>query len=548
MNRPGESDIFEVTVRDGLARTGRYTRRGRRITTPAVIDAEEFFPDLFRRPVSNLPLIADADEAARYLVRGSDQPVAVHPAVPPTAVSGDTVMPGCWHTALSDPHAYVRWLCALKKQIPPDVAWYAPYAALPANLCLLVYSGFDCFDTGAVDLRSSQHIFCTIDGEFDADMMDEGVCNCAGCRAGDLRLHNRLALAAEAANLRQAIISGTIREIFESRCRSDPAQVAILRLLDQEPDLLEPNLPVARAGPLRTTTAEALTRPDIRRFAERVAERFTPTRTDVTVLLPCSARKPYSHSQTHHAFISAIDRRAQELIVTSPLGPVPRELEGVYPAAHYDVPVTGYWDREEVAILASDLARYFTAHGCKRVIAHLDGGALEVAVSAADTAGIELERTCVDRPTAPASLRALREALEGYRRKHPDTVRGIASWQFGVEITTDDLRIRGRGMEKKVMRGGTQLFSIDPVTGLLRPTLEGWREISGYRVVIDDFVPRGDILAPGVVDADPAIRPGDEVLVLGPSALATGRAVMGADEMVKSNRGVAVRVRRTVRR
>ena len=96
-----------------------------------------------------------------------------------------------------------------------------------------------------------------------------------------------------------------------------------------------------------------------------------------------------------------------------------------------------------------------------------------------------------------------------------------------------------------VLRGKQQLFSIDAGTGLLRPTFEGWGLIpEGYRVGIDAFVPQGDVLAPGITACDPRIREGDEVLVEGPLAVATGRAMMGADEMLRSKRGVAVRVRK----
>jgi archaeosine synthase len=80
---------------------------------------------------------------------------------------------------------------------------------------------------------------------------------------------------------------------------------------------------------------------------------------------------------------------------------------------------------------------------------------------------------------------------------------------------------------------------------MLRPTVEGWKIIpQGYRVLIDDFIPEGDILTPGVVSADPAIRDGDEVLVVGARALGTGRAAMPADEMCRCRRGIAVRVRK----
>jgi archaeosine synthase len=94
-------------------------------------------------------------------------------------------------------------------------------------------------------------------------------------------------------------------------------------------------------------------------------------------------------------------------------------------------------------------------------------------------------------------------------------------------------------------RNNVQLFSIDTGTGMLRPTLEGWKVIPvGYRVHIDDFIPEGDILIPGVISADPAIRDGDEVLVTGARALGTGRAALPADEMLRSRHGVAVRVRK----
>ena len=100
-------------------------------------------------------------------------------------------------------------------------------------------------------------------------------------------------------------------------------------------------------------------------------------------------------------------------------------------------------------------------------------------------------------------------------------------------------------MQMAVLRGKQQLFSIDPGTGLFRPTFAGWDLIpEGYRIKIDEFVPQGDVLAPGITDCDPRIREGDEVLVEGPLAIATGRAMMGADEMLRSKRGVAVRVRK----
>ena len=529
---------YEAQKRDGLARIGVYEEGETIVSLPAALDTDGIFPALRERAASNVPLSADEEFVRDYFSPGEGQPVAVHPLAEPAAESGDCAMVANWHTALRNPRNYAGWLADLKESVPPDTAWYAPASALPSTACLLVYSGFDLFDYRAVDLASAQKKFCLAEGEFPASLMETGVCGCEGCREGDLDR--------EIALVRHYVEAGRLRELMESRCRADAAQVGILRFLDRNYAFMERSLPVARAVPMRANTAESQNRAEIRRFADRVIERFIPTRTDVAVLLPCSARKPYSLSRSHKLFMNTVDRRAHELIVTSPLGLVPRELERIYPAGHYDVPVTGYWDREECAFIADILARYFAAHPYRRVIAHLEGGALTVAQMAAEACGIDLEVTCQGHPTAPGSLRALNAALEGERRIQTDTIRGTVSWQFGTEINSKGLQIRGRSMQMAVLRGKQQVFSIDAGTGLFRPTFEGWDLIpEGYRVRIDSFVPQGDVLAPGITDCDPRIREGDEVLVEGPLAIATGKALMGADEMLRSKRGVAVRVRKT---
>ena len=62
-------------------------------------------------------------------------------------------------------------------------------------------------------------------------------------------------------------------------------------------------------------------------------------------------------------------------------------------------------------------------------------------------------------------------------------------------------------------------------------------------MTIGDFVPKGSLLAPGVLDADPQIRPGDEVIIVGEKAFGVGRAKMSGWEMVESRRGMAAELR-----
>ncbi|RPJ73868.1 MAG: tRNA-ribosyltransferase, partial [Alphaproteobacteria bacterium] len=105
---------------------------------------------------------------------------------------------------------------------------------------------------------------------------------------------------------------------------------------------------------------------------------------------------------------------------------------------------------------------------------------------------------------------------------------------------------KGRFPKYQLFVGKRQLGTLVPQYGMLALSLEGAELMlkSGkYIVKIDDFIPRGSILAPGVLQADSQIRPNDEVIVLGERAFCVGRAVMSGNEMVNSSRGVAVDLR-----
>jgi len=538
----------DIRHRDGLARSGTLMDKERTILFPAVIDTDTLFPSLRPMKYTNVPLSADPVFVAAHLKQTGSQPVTIHPALDNPAESKDCVMVANWHTALPNPRQYVNWLVALKEKTPPDTLWYAPACALPSNAHILCYSGFDLFDYRAVDLSTAQKIFCTAEGEFPVPAIKGAGCSCEGCRTGSLKDHNRNALERELVTIRMFITHGQVRELVEARSRFHAPHVAIMRHLDNRYEFMEQSVPVVRNSTLRANSGESLNRPEVRRFRQRVLDRYIPPPADVAVLLPCSAKKPYSLSQSHRRFRNTIASRAHELIVTSPLGLVPRELETVYPAMHYDVPVTGYWDAEECAVVSAVLAHYFRKHQYRRVIAHLEGGAFKVAEMAAEACGITLEYSCRDHPAGDEALANLDLALAGERRLKDDRLHGMCSYQFGIDLDTRSFSVRGRFPEFFYSRNNLQCFSIDTATGMLRPTIDGWNLIpDGYRVTIDNFVPEGDILVPGVENADPQIREGDEVLVVGARAIATGRAALPAGEMLRSRRGVAVRVRKIKR-
>ena len=316
-----------------------------------------------------------------------------------------------WHTAMANPRTYVDWLIGLKEKTPVDTAWYAPASALPSTVAILCYSGFDLFDYTAVDLKSAQGRFCTPEGDFPADALNSGICSCPGCTAGNLREHNRHALRQEIALVTRFIEQGQLRDLVESRCRLDAAQVAIMRHLDR-------NYAVHGTGAAHCTRrrhAGKLRRVHAAGGSAEVCR--TGHRTVYPAKDRCRGPPSLLGKETLLALAEppevpeAIGGRAHELIVTSPLGLVPRELETVYPAGHYDVPVTGYWDAEECAVIADILARYFRKHSYRRIIAHLEGGALKVARMAAEQCGITLEYSCTEHPTGNIALNASMQLL-----------------------------------------------------------------------------------------------------------------------------------------
>ncbi|KXS42954.1 MAG: archaeosine tRNA-ribosyltransferase, partial [Methanolobus sp. T82-4] len=453
---------------------------------------------------------------------------------------------------------------------------YTPNICLPENLAMLIYLGVDIVDNTKALVAAHSDIFLTTAGRFYLDSLTELPCRCEACagtsatelmemekreRAKILEKHNLNALESELVLVREKIRAGMLREYVEGQCRTRPWLTALLRLADSEYEYLEEKSPLARSNEMLANSSESLSRVEIVRFAQRVQERYTPPEADVLVLLPCSAKKPYSISNSHWKFIKAIgDKRrfVHEMIITSPMGIVPRELELTYPAAHYDTAVTGYWDAEEREWVAGCLEKYLRKNSYKVIVAHAEGAYRQICETVSERLGIEMVFTASGSVTSPDSLKRLKEELskhtEGRARnveeRKKDMMRCLADYQFGKGasgiLVPEGTIIKGPFPKYQIFEGKKQLVTLIPQYGTLAVTIEGAERMIGsgrYVVEIDDFVPRGSLLAPGVIKADPQIRPGDEVFVRGKKAICVGRAAMSGTEMQESGRGVAVDLR-----
>jgi archaeosine synthase len=483
--------------------------------------------------------------------------VVIHPFDEGEAPEADVYVLGA-AGALRAPRDLVRAVTGTRERTLPDAALYAPALATPANLAFLVYLGIDLVDSTRVVADAYYERYHTRDGVFSLPKLAELPCRCEFCRqladgrdkdqpeltAG----HNALELEEELLRVREMIRRESMREYVERQVRVDPELTAALRILDGEHRYLERRTPQFRHSVMHANTAESLKRVEVARFASRVLERYTAPRSGVLLLLPCSARKPYSSSRSHRLFAEAVDplrRYVHELILTSPLALVPRELEGVYPAASYDVPVTGHWDREERAWLLGCLELYLERNHYPRVVAHLEGELQEtVRASGLDAVytGGGTDETALARlrsAVAEASQGAVR--LDDFRRLR---FRAVADYYLGSGA--GDCLLSGQSMLRgRELRSGKKALATLTPSGIAL-TLDGGRLLEPrgvYLVAIGDFVPKGTILAPGVSGADEQIRPGDEVIVRGERAFGVGRARMSGWEMVRSRRGAAVELR-----
>jgi len=588
--------VLEIRVRWGMAREAAWTTGARTIGTPNVLFAvtprhpslpfaevllsetplndprptvldrgSVFRPrpgagDLVIAPDAAKPsILTDLErppsEAASMIVATTAIDVAAHPQAEAFAL-GDAV------AYLRRPKAFVEATVELRRAMGYARLLYVPGVAVPGNLAVLAYSGVDLVDSTRIAFESTLGRFHTADGTWAREEVDPRLCACPACAAQgagtDLEGHNGRALLDEARYVAMAIRAGRLRELAERRAVNDPWSTAVLRELDlRYESWQEYHAPLA-GGVIRVYTPQSLWRPEVLRFRRRLVERYAkPPSAHVLVLLPCSARKPYAESKSHRRFREAVWRcgnphAVHEVVVTSPFGLVPRELERTYPVAHYDVPVTGDWSRDEVAVLQGDLRAYLERNRYDAVIAHLVTEAPFVREVVSDAVFTAKERTTED-DSLEALAAALREAVRsvaavGAKERMREDLRNLAAFQFGPAglALVEDAAIRGRSPYVRLFQGGTQVGMVTDL-GKISLTLEGGRLLSerdAHWVEIEDFHPEGSVFAVGVTGAHEGVRVGDEVVVRhGRDVRAVGVAAMNPREMVDMKRGEAVKVR-----
>ena len=396
--------MLDIVARSQRGRVCEYSRDGNVLETPAMIRSEPEGPvciaageggrvlRLFGAEVpleSGLLTTASSGMESSSVVKDGVQVVRL--PLPEDLVIDDSadvvVVPNAYELR-KDPRRIVDVVVRLR-----EAAGFGRLLCMlgigePSTVAILSYMGVDLFDDSLPRAAGLERVLLMPEAE--VAMGD-----------GDVAGANVDYMEAELAKVRMFIRADRLRELADQRSFSSPSNVALLRLYDQNAYGYAEETCSTVGCRFSCNSTQALRRPDLKRYRDRMRDYRKPEHKRILLLLPCSAKKPYHISKTHRAFASAIhtaqhDTLVHEVIVTSPLGMVPRELDACYPANSYDIPVTGEWKCEERAMIR-EMVGSLIQQGYDKVICHL-GDDYELVEGLA-----EMECTVVGDPTSPKS-------------------------------------------------------------------------------------------------------------------------------------------------
>ena len=420
----------------------------------------------------------------------------------------------------NSPGLLAKALLAIRTTFPSSLIW-TPGIGGPDNCAVLSWMGVDIFDLARSRQSSSLGVLLSETGP----RIPEQSTN----ENSSMDFQKEMWIRAISAT-RSAIRDGTLRELAERQSTSSPRSVEHLRRHDQlsfeaSKEIGMSSSSVDFGKKLRCHSFESRNDITIRTWREAISENYEPPsrQREVLVLLPCSAKKPYRLSQSHSRFRRAIgNSRAHEVMVTAPLGLVPRDLEDLWPAAHYDIPVTGDWDGDELSIIRNMLTRLVERVGYSTIVNH---------------SGIELslgDRVVIDTREGGSagsseSLERLQDAIKSSFSEgdggetdfsvRDEKIKSISRFQFGSDEWLDGCQIRGRPPIFTITKDGVQMAKWDPRRGrflLSKSSLETMRKLKLLKSVEihPDLDWIGDIFPSMISSHDKSILVGDEVLVL----------------------------------
>lgn len=467
----------------------------------------------------------------------------------------------------------IELILQIKQELNNNLVLIASGRIIPKFYPILVYLGIDLIDCSYLLYLSAENFYDTIEYLLPIYKVKYLPCNCYACRGRlkvllkskysdekveQLVLHNLISAKSYMNKIKQYLKGEDFRAFVEKSSFDDINIISMLKILDKyyfnairfETPLTQKNLKIQCFGP------SSYYRPDFQEFRERVINNFEPEPwTKLIILLPCSATKPYSESKSHKLFHSVIRKFPdfpdfQEIVVTSPLGAIPRQLENVYPANCYDISVTGDWNEEEIDIAANMLIEIVKKYDINiPIICHFEeDGYRKIVNKVIPKVKNNLIFTNVqENLTSSKSLESLKNLIEKYKDhfipkdsfpKNKDFLKSwhrklikVMDYQFGkgsgMEFTKSGIRIKRnrKGIILDVYELQTNKFlgRFLKDTGQIELSLNGANIIYRFENFSNSLIFDGDnisgntLFRPGVIDYSPDLIPNNYAFVLNKS-------------------------------
>jgi 7-cyano-7-deazaguanine tRNA-ribosyltransferase len=351
-----------------------------------------------------------------------------------------------------------------------------------------------------------------------------------------LAKHNLHASKKEIERAKRAMQEGTLWELVEIRCRSHPALLDGLRRLKEHRKFLERFEPLSREGAMFYTGAESLNRPCFQRYEERYFDRYRQPPNMILVGFE-DAERPYS--RTYGPLMAKLSNVADtHFLVMSPFGPVPIELDEVYPIAQSLFPKIK--DREMEEHIKEMMERFSHCQEYGMCLIY-DGAETEDMLST-----LSGEKSSFDIDVAK--------------------VKAVADYQFGkgaADALFDGrlqiVKSKNTDKIRNVLVDGEHVVSMRAPDGFFTLRPAGAKKLHKVfatprmRVIVNadsaEFNKEGKNVFGGfVVDCDPDLIPMDEVLVVNEAdeLIAIGRTLLVRGEMLAVKKGLVVKVREAV--
>ena len=438
----------------------------------------------------------------------------------------------------------VRCILASKRGLDPSKPVHLFGAGHPLVFPLAVALGCDFFDSSAYAKYATDGRLIFPWGTEKLGELSELPCCCPVCsrytaselktleskeRTLQLALHNLYVSYVEFKKIRVAITGGWLWELVEQQATANPAILDALRELRTSKNLawLEQQEPTSKKTALFYTGPHTIHRPTLYRYHTRLFRRYHsvfPT----TVMLP-ESRKPYSAWYSKE-IRSILKQKNVHFLVRSHLGPVPIELDEMYPLAQSVFPETVDQETEQYV---KNLTEKFLHN--KKVL---------------DFKKAKKKLTSKTKQEDPVNLDMLRISAVADMQFGKGAVKALFSGQVMIlkSKKTDKIRtVMCDGEHILSMRAEDGLFTLKRAGG--RRLLRRFRYPLLRVVILDDAVPfvrEGKSVFPQFVkDCDPALRPYDECLIVNQkdALIAIGRILLNRTEMHAFRHGVAVKTR-----